>query len=142
MDTLERIRRLREHDKRRARLDLVQAERRHQAQRDRLDAVDARVQQARADAPEGDAAELALYHAFRLRMEMVGRREQDFLNETGRIVDERRDVVVVKAREAEVVALLQEAQEEEAALEERRDEENDLAEMAVQTWARTRRKVA
>lgn len=139
MDTLERIRRLREHDKRRARLDLLQAERRHQAQRERLDAVEARVEKARREAPEGDAAELALYHAFRLRMEMVGRREQDFLSETGRIVDERRDVVTEKAREAEVVKLLQEARDEEAAYEERRDEEKDLAQLAVDGWHRAKK---
>lgn len=142
MDTLERIRRLREHDKRRARLDLVQAEKRHQVQQGRVDAVRTRVQTARDQAPESDPAELALYHAFRLRMEVVSRREQQFLTETERVVDEHRGVVAEKAREAEVVALLQEAKLEEAAMEERRDEENELAEMAVQGWARATRKVA
>jgi len=135
MKTLDTLKRIREHEKRRARLELVKAERRHDAQQARVDRVDERVDLARAEAAN-DCASIAIYHQFRIQMELLGRRERSFLDETGRVVEERRDEVATAAREAEVVALVVEAREEEAALEARREEEKQLDQLALDAWIR------
>ncbi|HJN75518.1 MAG TPA: hypothetical protein QGF58_16430 [Myxococcota bacterium] len=135
MKTLDVLKRLRDHDKRRARLELVRAEKRHDQQLDRVERVNQRVVEARAETTE-DAASLAIYHQFRVQMELLGRRERSFLDETGRVVNERRGEVATAVREAEVVALVIEAREEEAALQERRDEEKVLDQLALSAWLR------
>lgn len=129
MTTLDRLQRLRDHDKRLARMDLVKAEQAHSSQEERVNAVVERIDEARKELEPGDPAELALYHAFRLRMEMQDRRERAFLKETSRQVEQRREEVSGKAREAEVVRLMREARAEEAAWEERRREEKELDEI-------------
>ena len=135
MKTLDVLKRIRDHEKRRARLELVKAEKRHDQQKARVERVHRRVTEARAELGE-DAASMAIYHQFRIQMELLGRREQSFLDETGRVVEDRRGEVEVAAREAEVVSLVIEAREEEAALEARRDEEKELDQLALDAWLR------
>lgn len=135
MKTLDTLKRLRDHEKRQARLELVRAERRHDKQQGRVDQVAERVEAARQE-PRNDAASLAIYHQFRVQMELLGRREQSFLDETGRNVDVRRGEVAVAAREAEVVELVIEARNEEAALEARREDERQLDQLALDSWHR------
>ncbi len=136
MRTLDRIQRLRDHDKRLARLDLAKAQSAHTSQEQRLREVGDRIDEARKDVSEVDPAELAQYHAFRLRMEMLERRERAFLAETERQVEKRRDEVSVKARESEVVRLMREARGEEEALELRRSEEREMDEIRRDLWLR------
>ena len=136
MRTLDRIQRLRDHDKRLARLDLAKAQSAHTSQEQRLREVGDRIDEARKDVSEVDPAELAQYHAFRLRMEMLERRERAFLAETERQVEKRRDEVSVKARESEVVRLMREARGEEEALELRRSEEREMDEIRRGLWLR------
>jgi flagellar export protein FliJ len=136
MTTLDRLQRLRDHDKRLARMDLAKAESAHSTQEQRLAEVGQRIHQARADLGPSDPAELAQYHAFRLRMEMLSRRERAFLEETQRQLDKRRDEVSSKARESEVVRLMREARDEEAGWEARRTEERELDEVRRDLWLR------
>ena len=135
-DTLAKLKRLRDRERKAARMELARAQQAEAVQAERLASNRARVENARALSDTDDPAELARYHAFQLRMEMARRREQTRLDRRGRDVNERQDKLVDAMREVRVVERIQEIRAEQAALEHRRAEEQMLDEIGLQSWLR------
>ncbi len=135
-DTLAKLRRLRDRERKAARMDLARAQQAEALQAERLATNRARVDHARTHSETEDPAELARYHAFQLRMEMARRREQTRLDRRGQDVNDRQDKLVDALREVRVVERIQEIRAEQAALEHRRAEEQVLDEVGLQSWSR------
>ena len=135
-DTLERIKRLREHGKRMARLELVKAETERGAQHRRVQQLETRLETARAGVDSESAEDLARYHSFRMRMEVVGRREEHALQQADLKVEDKRSAVSAAAREAEVIRTLLDRRIEEGRQEAVRHERKASDEAAVQSWMR------
>ena len=133
--TLEALLRIREHGKRNARLQLVEAESARIDQEKAISQTRHRVDVARRSA-EDDPASMARYHAFRLRMEMVQRRQEQELMSRERQVTQRRDDLRHAARDSRVVELVIENRERAALEQARRDEGALMNELGVQAWWR------
>lgn len=132
--TLERIRRLREHGKRMAHIELVRAETERASHLQRRKLLEQRIEAARNAADQGSAEDLASYHSFRMRMEVVSRRQEHALRQAELRVEDRREQVSAAAREAEVVKVMLQAREEEARVEEVRAERSANDEAALVAW--------
>ena len=130
------LQRLRDHEKKEARLRLAKAEIEQERQAARLEANNAEIEAARESHNHDDPAEVARYHAFRLRMEMVRRREEQKLTRANEKVDVRRDALNEKVRESRTLETLIERSEEEAAQEMRRQEASLLDELGLMGWSR------
>ncbi len=133
--TLKALHRIREHGKRRARLRLLEAEVARQDQVEAIDQTRHRVEVARRRA-EDDPATMARYHAFRLRMEMVQRRQEQELMSRERQVSACRDDLRHAARSSRVVELVIENRQKLADEQARRSESALLNELGVQAWWR------
>lgn len=135
-DTLKTLQRLRDRQRKAARMDLARAQRAEDAQAERLAENRTRAAQARPMAATGDPVELARYHAFQLRMEMMRRREETRLAHRGKDVAVRQELLVDAMREVRVVERIQEIRAEEATAEVRRAEDQELDEVGLQSWFR------
>ncbi len=135
-DTLAKLQRLRDRQRKAARLELARAQRAEAQQAERLADNRAQVADARPLVETADPVELARYHAFQLRMEMARRREQTRLEHRERDVNARQDKLVDALREVRVVERIQEIRAEQTALEHRRAEDQELDEVGLQSWFR------
>jgi len=135
-DTLAKLQRLRDRQRKAARLELARAQKAEALQAERIATNRARVANARPLAETADPVELARYHAFQLRMEMARRREQTRLDHRERDVSVRQGKMVDAMREVRVVERIQEIRAEQAALEHRRAEDQELDEVGLQSWFR------
>ena len=134
--TLERIRRLREHGKRMAHLELVRAETERANHLQRRKLLEQRIEAARNAADESNAEDLASYHSFRMRMEVASRRQEHALRQAELRVEDHRVRVSNAAREAEVVKVMLQSREEEARVEEVRAERAANDEAALTAWVK------
>jgi len=135
-DVLKHLQRLREHEKKQAQMELAKAERAEEAQAARVEENARRVEAAREGTQENDAAEVARYHAFRLRMEMMRRREVGRLQKRQHAVSDARNILNDSVRQARTLDKLIESKEEEAAKEARKSEEILMNELSLQGWWR------
>ena len=135
-DTLERIKRLRDHGKRMARLELVRAETERSAQHRRLQQIEDRLHSARNRVDGRCADDMARYHNFRMRMEVVGRRQEHALEQARLRVEDRRSAVSTAAREAEVIRTLLDRRIEESRQDRARHERGEQDAASVQAWMR------
>jgi flagellar export protein FliJ len=133
--TLDALLRIREHGKRNARLQLLEAEAARADQEAAIEQTLHRVAIARRTADE-DPAAMARYHAFRLRMEMVQRRQEQELMSRERQVSRAREDLRDAARESRVVELVIENRDRAEAEEARRSETALMNELGVQAWWR------
>jgi len=135
-DVLKHLHKLREHEKKQAQMDLAKAQRAEELQLEKVEKNAQRVVDAREGTQENDASEVARYHAFRLRMEMIRRRE------TGRLQDRKNKVSLARenlnhsVRQVRTLDKLIENQEEKAAKEARKAETELMNELSVQGWWR------
>jgi flagellar biosynthesis chaperone FliJ len=95
-----------------------------------------RVVDARAGTQENDASEVARYHAFRLRMEMIRRRETGRLQERQNQVSFARENLDHSVRQVRTLDKLIENREEETAKDARKAENELMNELSVQAWWR------
>lgn len=135
-DVLKHLQRLREHEKKQAQMDLTKAELAEEMQKAKVEENAQSVENAREATREDDAAEVARYHAFRLRMEMMRRREVGRLEKRKEAVQSARDTLNESVRKVRTLDKLIENREEEAAKEARKSEENLMTELSLQGWWR------
>jgi flagellar export protein FliJ len=135
-DVLKHLQKLREHEKKQAQMDLAKAERAEETQAARLEENARTVKAVRKGTQEDDAAEVARYHAFRLRMEMIRRREVGRLQKRQDAVSSARDHLNDSVRQVRTLDKLIENREEEAAKEARKSEQNLMNELSIQGWWR------
>jgi hypothetical protein len=126
---LNSLHRLRQHARRESELALKRAETERDAQRERLDGVRAEIERARESLDPSDPVALAAYHQFRLREEMLERRE------TARLQQREREVasnVLMHQKNVRDELSLQNVLDEHAQRtleEDRRAETRDLDEL-------------
>ena len=135
-DVLKHLQRLRAHEKKQAQMDLAKAELAQEMQKAKVEENAQSVVNAREATREDDAAEVARYHAFRLRMEMVRRREVGRLEKRKAAVADARETLNDSVRKVRTLDKLIETREEEAAEEARKSEENLMTELSLQGWWR------
>ena len=135
-DVLKHLQRLREHEKKQAQMELAKAERAEEAQVERVEENARSVRDARSATSEDDAAEVARYHAFRLRMEMTRRREVGRLEKRKADVHSARDALNESVKKVRTLDKLIENREEEAAKEARKAEGTLMNELSLQGWWR------
>lgn len=133
-DTLERIRRIRDHGKRMARLELVRAENERSDHRRRQALLDQRIETARSSADASSVADMASYHSFRMRMEVASRRTEHAIQQAELRVEDKREKVSTAARESEVIKLMLENRIEEERVDQARSERGERDEAAVHAW--------
>jgi flagellar export protein FliJ len=133
---LEHLKRLREHEKKQARLGLSKAEREEQRQIERIEAHHKTVAEVRENCRIDDPAEVARYHAFRLKMEMVRRRNEARLERCQVKVDQTRDKLTEKVKETRTLETLIENRQEAEAAEKARKDGATLDELGIQGWKR------
>ena len=135
-DTLVRIRRLREHGKRVATMALAQAEVAREHQELRIHTLKNEVTEARESTQANSVADLKQYHAYRLRMEMVERREEDQLAHERARVLKRKGEVRNAVRESDLIQALLDNRLEKERTENRRSEGRELDAMGLMAWTR------
>ena len=135
-DVLKHLQRLKEHEKKQAQMDLAKAEKAEEDQAEKVEINARSVAQARESTLEDSAAEVARYHAFRLRMEMVRRRETGRLEKKKKAVHSAREALNESLKQARTLDKIIENREEEAAKEARKSEENLMNELSLQGWWR------
>jgi flagellar export protein FliJ len=135
-DTLAKLLRIRDRERRTAHLALARAQHAEAKQAERLEVNQDRVRDARGLAMTADPVELARYHAFQLRMEMARRREENHLAVRAREVAVRQEKLVDAMREARLVERLQEIRADQMALDLRRAEDKEMDEVGLQSWYR------
>ena len=135
-DSLAKLQRMRDRERKAARLELARAERAKASQAARLEENRHQARNARTLAQSIDPVELARYHAFQLRMEMARRRETTRLEKREQDVERKQAKLVEAMREARVVELVAEVRAEQEALEARRQESGVLDEVGLQSWFR------
>lgn len=135
-DILKHLERLRSHEKRQARIDLTEAQSEKSEIEDVLAENHAHVEETRNSTIDNDPMEVARYHAFRLRMEMTRRNQNDRLNSVSGRVDNCRDRLDSAVRRAQTIEKLLEQRADEAAREARKNEAAMLDELGLQGWWR------
>jgi flagellar export protein FliJ len=133
---LEHLKRLREHEKKQAHLGLSKAEREEQRQLERMEAHQKTVEEVRENCQVDDPAEVARYHAFRLKMEMVRRRDEARLERCQTKVDQSRDKLTEKVKETRTLETLIENRAEAEAAEKAKKDGATLDELGIQGWKR------
>jgi flagellar export protein FliJ len=125
--TLHTLLRLRGLDREASAVALRKAEDERDSQRQKLDEVRATVARARENVSATDAADLAVYHQFRLRQEMAERREMARLAQKERDLETKRNLHVGRVRDELALQNVIDAKAvEEARDESRRDQaQND-----------------
>ena len=117
-------------------MDLAKAQRAEEMQRGKVEANAQKVRDAQENTQENDAAEVARYHAFRLRMEMIRRRESGRLQKRENQVMIAREVLNHSVRQVRTLDQIIENREEEEAKEARKAETELMNELSVQAWWR------
>jgi flagellar export protein FliJ len=135
-DVLKHLHKLREHEKKQAQMDLAKAQRAEDLQIEKVEKNAQRVVDARAGTQENDASEVARYHAFRLRMEMIRRRETGRLQERQNQVSFARENLDHSVRQVRTLDKLIENREEQTAKDTRKAENELMNELSVQAWWR------
>ena len=135
-DILKHLERLRNHEKRQARIELTEAQNEKSMAEVELAENVAHVEKIRSSTSEDDPMEVARYHAFRLRMEMTRRRQSSRLNGASDRVDVCRDRLDNAVRRAQTIEKLLEQRADEAAREARKNEATMLDELGLQGWWR------
>jgi len=135
-DVLKHLQKLREHEKKQAQMELAKAERAEEQQAARVDDNAQQVASARENTPEDNAAEVARYHAFRLRMEMARRREMGRLEKRKNEVSNARDKLNTSVKNARTMDKLIENRAEDQAKEARKKETALMDELGLQSWWR------
>jgi len=133
---LEHLKRLREHEKKQARLGLTKAELDEQRQKERIEAHHKTVDEVRENCNMDDPSEVARYHAFRLKMEMVRRRDASRLERYQTKVDQSRDKLTEKVKESRTLETLIENRAEAEAAVKAKKEGAALDELGIQVWKR------
>ncbi len=128
---------IREHEKRRAWRDLVDAERARDEQEARLESLQDEVSSAREAGDEGESAMwLAQRQSWCLQMEMRRRYEARRLLERVETAEERRGMLETARQKARTVELVIEQVQLEEDIEGRRVEARQNDEIASQRWWR------
>ena len=135
-DVLKHLQKLREHEKKQAQMELAKAERAEEQQAARVEENAEQVAAARENTPEDSAAEVARYHAFRLRMEMARRREMGRLEKRQHEVSEAREKLNTSVKNARTMEKLIENRSEEQAKAARKKEATLMDELGLQNWWR------
>ena len=135
-DILKHLERLRNHEKRQARIELTEARSEQTEIEQQLVENQAYVEEVRNSTIDNDPMEVARYHAFRLRMEMNRRNQSTRLNSASERVDNCRDRLDNAVRRAQPIEKLLEQRADEAAREARKNEANMLDELGLQGWWR------
>lgn len=134
--TLIALQTIRDHQKREAWLEYLDAEHQRSAQEARLEALNAEVDAARADAAEESACWMAQRHSWCLQMEMRRRSEQRQLDQHTVEAERRRESLEDARVQARIVDLVIEHAETSAASERRRAEMRRNDEIGTQSWWR------
>jgi len=135
-DILKHLERLRNHEKRQARIELTEAQNEKDVAEVELAENVSHVQEIRDSTSADDPMEVARYHAFRLRMEMTRRRQSSRLNGASDRVDMCRNRLDSAVRRAQTIEKLLEQRADEAAREARKNEATMLDELGLQGWWR------
>ncbi len=135
--TLQKLLRVREQDKRKARQLLASAQTRHAAQEAQIEETCAQLDAARQQSgTEGDPTLLSHYHSYQLRMEMERRHQERALQQSAAAVEAARDGLRHRVQRTHMIETILERRAEEARLEEKRAETSLYDELAVQGWWR------
>jgi hypothetical protein len=135
-DVLKHLHKLRDHEKKQAQMDLAKAEVAEEMQRVKVEENAQKVRQAQENTQENNAAEVARYHAFRLRMEMIRRRESGRLQKRQNKVMIAREILNHSVRQVRTLDQLIENREVETAKEARKVDNELMNELSVQAWWR------
>jgi flagellar export protein FliJ len=135
-DILKHLERLRNHEKREARINLASAETEKDEAEEALEANRHRIDEIRQGVIDNDPLEVARYHAFRLRMEMHRRTESGKLSSAVGRVDTCRTRLNLAIRQAQTMEKLIQNRADEAAREARKNEATMLDELGLQGWWR------
>lgn len=135
-DILKHLERLRNHEKRQARIELTEAQVEQTDIEQKLQDNQAHVDETRNSTIDNDPMEVARYHAFRLRMEMTRRNQSDRLQGVSERVDTCRTRLDSAVRRAQTIEKLLEQRADEAAREARKNEATMLDELGLQGWWR------
>lgn len=128
---LNSLHRLRQHARRESELSFRRAEEERDVQRQRLEGVRAEIVRARDALDPNDPLALAAYHQFRLREEMLERRETARLQQKEREVASTSIVHNKNVRDELSLERLLDEQAVRAAEEERRAEMRELDELGA-----------
>ena len=139
-NVLERIRKIRELDERRARLKLLDSQRQFDDMNRDLTSIGQRVEASHSRTQHQDAAEVARHHAFALQMEMQRRQQQAQCVKHLELVDQDRRSVLEASRETKVAELVVERAAEVLRRLAAAKENRSLDEMGTQGWFRGQRK--
>ena len=135
-DILKHLERLRNHEKRQARIELTEARTEQTEIEERLVEDQAHVEEIRNSTIDNDPMEVARYHAFRLRMEMNRRNQSARLTSASERVDVCRGRLDNAVRRAQTIEKLLEQRADESAREARKNEATMLDELGLQGWWR------
>lgn len=135
-DVLKHLHKLREHEKKQAQMDLSKAQIAEEMQLVKIEANAQKVREAQENTQENNAAEVARYHAFRLRMEMIRRRESGRLQKRQDKVMAAREVLNQRVRQVRTLDHLIENRAEAAAKDARKIDNELMNELSVQAWWR------
>jgi hypothetical protein len=136
-DALAVLHRIRNHRKKGAEKDFMQAERVRVQQQARVDEITESVARSRdSDRTEDDAGWVAQAQAWRLKMEVALRRERGRLAECHQEVVKRQDRLATATRQARVVEKVIERIDDRASEAERRRESKRLDAMGSAGWRR------
>jgi hypothetical protein len=128
---LNSLHRLRQHARRESEVSLRRAEAERDLQRQRLEGVRAEIERAREALDPSDPLALAAYHQFRLREEMLERREAARLQQKEREVASNSLVHTKNVRDELSLERVLDEQALRAAEEERRAETRELDEVGA-----------
>ncbi|MEL6348725.1 MAG: flagellar FliJ family protein, partial [Myxococcota bacterium] len=127
---------IRDHQKRVAGLEYMEAEHQRTAQEAHLNALDEEVAAVRIGADEEDACWMAQRQSWCLQMEMRRRTEQRQLDQRTAEAERRRETLEAARQQARIVELVIEHAEDAAAAEARRAEQRRNNEIGMQGWWR------
>lgn len=130
-NTMRSLHRLRERARRASEMQLHEARVNADRQRQRLEAVHQAVAEAREQTDAGDVLSLTTWHAFRLRQEVVERRESARLAQRQREVDTAETQHAVRVRDELAIQSVIEEQRVRAAEEARYAEGRVLDEIGA-----------
>jgi len=131
---LQKIRRIREIDEERARLELRDTQRQFDELNRDLTVIGQRVQASHSSTLNTDAGDLALHHAFALRMEMERRQQEARCVEQEARVEESRESVVQASRQTRVAELVEERAAAAVRHSAATKEQRELDEMGIRGW--------
>jgi flagellar biosynthesis chaperone FliJ len=136
-DALAVLHRIRNHRKKGAEKEFMNAERARLAQEARVDEISQSVARSReADRGQDEAGWVAQAQAWRLKMELALRRERGRLSEVTQEVNKRQDRLASATRQARVVEKVIERIDDRTSDEARRREVRRLDDLGTSRWRR------